>query len=49
MKGNLEGGPLEGVEDEKLLEEVLTVGGHIKGDAVLAPQHPFTQLLWRAW
>lgn len=42
MLKNLKGGSLERVQDEELLEEAFAIGGHVEGDAILAPQHPFS-------
>ena len=42
---HLQGTPLGGVEDEELLQQVLTISRHVEGDPVFAPQHPLPQLL----
>ena len=41
----LEAASFGGVQDEELLEQVLTVGGHVKGNPVFTSQHALSQFL----
>lgn len=41
----LEAASFGGVQDEELLEQVLTVGGHVKGNPVFTTQHTLPQFL----
>ena len=41
----LEAASFGGVQDEELLEQVLTVGGHVEGNPVFATQHTLSQFL----
>lgn len=41
----LEAASFGGVQDEELLQQVLTVGGHVEGNPVFTTQHTLPQFL----
>ena len=41
----LEAASFRGVQNEKLFEQVLTVGGHVEGNPVFTTQHSLPQFL----
>lgn len=41
----LEAASFGGVQDEELLEQVLTVSGHVEGNPIFATQHALPQFL----
>ena len=40
---HLEGGPAGGIQYQKLLEQILTVGGHVKGNPIFPSQNTFPE------